>query len=101
MSQLHLKFIHSSIQIRFDFDLDELPAVVRTIKDIVNKTSAAFPMYGIILRFSAKSDVYMSTSYKRDACHLEFEIWKRSDAYNDASGNLASSQTILQALVKN
>lgn len=78
-----------------------MPAVVRTIKDIVSKTSATFPLHGIILRFSGDSDIYMSTSYKRDVCHLEFAVWKRSDPYNDASGNLAGYQTILQALVKN
>ncbi len=75
----------------------------RTVKDIVNKTSTttAFPLYGIVLRFSGKSNIYMSTSYKRDVCHLEFEVWKRSDPYNDASGNLAGYQTILQAFVLN
>lgn len=94
------KFIHyNQLLLRFDFDLNDLPAVFRTVKDIVNKTATAFPLYGIIIRFSGKSDIYMSTSYKRDVCHLEFEVWKRSDPYNDASGNLAGYQTILQALV--
>ncbi|KAG4077289.1 hypothetical protein HA402_009918 [Bradysia odoriphaga] len=77
-----------------------MPEVVRTIKDIVEKTSTAFPAYGIILRFSNESDIYMSTSYKRPSCHLEFQLWKRSDFYNEASGNLAGYQTILQALSK-
>lgn len=84
----------------FDFALDDMPEVVRTVKDIVVKTSTAFPSYGIILRFSNDSDIYMSTSYKRPSCHFEFQLWKRTDAYNEASGNLAGYQTILQALSK-
>lgn len=96
VSNLNLIFVTLS---RIGFALTDLPAVIATIKDIVKKTPTAFPLKGLIFRFSGKSDIYMSTSYERDTVHMEFLHWKRSDVYNDASGNLAGYQTILQALV--
>lgn len=51
------------------------------------------------MRFSGKSDVYMSTAYQRDTVHVEFALWKRTDTYNEASGSLAGYQTILQTMV--
>lgn len=85
--------------LRFGIALDDLPSVITTIKDIVQKTPTAFPLHGVTLRFSGKNDIYMSTSYRRDTVHLEFLLWRRIDAYNNASGSLAGFQTIGQTLV--
>lgn len=52
------------------------------------------------MRFSRKSDEYMSTAYGRDTVHFEFYLWNRNDPYEDASGSLAGYQTILQTLVE-
>lgn len=51
------------------------------------------------MRFSDKSDIYMSTAYGRQTVHFEFYIWNRKDPYNNPSGSLAGYQTILQLLV--
>ncbi|KAJ6645515.1 L-gulonolactone oxidase [Pseudolycoriella hygida] len=93
-------FAEETLEMDFDFNLNDLPAAASTIKDIISKTPTSFPMHGIVIRFSGKSDIYMSTSYKRDSCHLGFKLWLRTDAYNHASGNLAGYQTISQVLTK-
>lgn len=84
---------------RISIAVTDLQDFIATVKDIAKKTPTTFPVLGIIMRFSAKSDIYMSTSYQRDTVHVEFAVAKRTDAYNDASGSLAGYQTILQALV--
>lgn len=84
---------------RFALSLTDLPKFVKDIKDIIRKTPTAFPLQGVLLRFSDKSDVYMSTSYGRQSVHLEFYLWKRKDSYNEPSASLAGYQTILQLLV--
>lgn len=52
------------------------------------------------MRFSDKSDIYMSMAYGRQTVHFEFYVWNRNDQYNDPSGSLAGYQTILQILVR-
>lgn len=84
---------------RFAIDLNDLSAVINDVKDIISKTPTAFPMQGILLRFSDKSDIYMSTAYGRQTVHFEFYEWKRNDHYNEPTGSLAGYQTILQTLV--
>lgn len=76
-----------------------MPNFINDIKDIIRKTPTAFPLQGILMRFSDKSDIYMSTAYGRQTVHFEFYLWKRNDPYNEPSGSLAGYQTILQLLV--
>lgn len=83
--------------LRHGFSLNDLPEVINTIKDIVKKTPTAFPIQ-VQMRFSAKNDIYMSTSYQRDVVHMEFLLLKRTDPYNDAMGNLAGYQTIFHRI---
>lgn len=85
--------------LRFAIDLADLPALVAIVKDIIRKTPVAFPLQGILMRFSDKSDIYMSTAYGRQTVHFEFYVWNREDVYNDPSGSMAGYQTILQTLV--
>lgn len=94
-----LKCLTFSIQFRFNLDLNLLPEFITVVKDIVKKTPVVFPLQGLYMRFSGKSHDYMSTSYGRDAVHVEFYLWNRDDPYNDASASLAGYQTILQTLV--
>ncbi|KAG4080041.1 hypothetical protein HA402_006353 [Bradysia odoriphaga] len=42
-----------------------------------------------ILDNDGKSDAHMATNYGMDTAHVEFALWKRTDSYNKASGNLA------------
>lgn len=69
------------------------------MKDISEKTPTAFPLQGVWVRFSGKSDMYLSSAYQRDAAHIEFAVWKTRDFYNKPSGSLAGYQTIMQAMV--
>lgn len=89
----------SYFQKRFGLDLALLPDFIKDIKDIVTKTPTAFPLQGILMRFSDKSDIYMSTAFGRQTVHFEFYLWNRKDLYNEPSGSLAGYQTILQLLV--
>lgn len=84
---------------RFGLDLADLPKFIAEIKDIIKKTPTAFPLQGVLMRFSDKSDIYMSTAYGRQTVHFEFYLWNRKDPYNQPSGSLAGYQTILQLLV--
>jgi len=84
---------------RFAIGLDDLANVVRDVKDIVSKTPTAFPIQGILLRFSDATDIYMSTAYGKQSVHFEFYEWKRKNYYKDSTGSLAGYQTILQTLV--
>jgi len=80
-------------------DIQKMPALAATVKDIVSKYAAVFPVYGILLRFSEPSNTYMSTAYGSRTCHFEFYMINRQDAYNKPSGGLAAYQTIMQAIV--
>ncbi|KAJ6647385.1 L-gulonolactone oxidase 5 [Pseudolycoriella hygida] len=82
----------------FALDLADLPDFITDIKDIISKTPTAFPLQGILMRFSDKSDIYMSTAYGRQTVCFEFYLWNRNDPYNQPSGSLAGYQTILQLL---
>lgn len=84
---------------RFGLDLSRLGEFIEAVKKIVKKTPTAFPLQGILMRFSDKSDIYMSTAYGRQTVHFEFYLWNRRDTYNRPSGSLAGYQTILQTLV--
>lgn len=85
--------------LRIAIALTDLPAFIEAAKDIIKKTPTVFPLQGMWIRFSGKSDIHMSSAYQRDTAHIEFGVWKRTDAYNKASGSLAGYQTILQTLV--
>ncbi|KAJ6649986.1 L-gulonolactone oxidase 5 [Pseudolycoriella hygida] len=84
----------------FAIPIDEIENFVLTVKDILSKTPTAFPVQGIIFRFSAQSDSYMSVSHGRDTVHIEFLVAKRSNSYEKASGGLAGYQTIGQSLAR-
>lgn len=84
---------------RFAIGLEDLADVIRDVKDIVSKTPTAFPLQGILLRFSDTSDIYMSTAFGKQVVHFEFYEWKRKNHYTDPTGSLAGYQTILQTLV--
>lgn len=85
--------------IRFNLPLSDLDSFMEVVKDILSKTPVAFPLLGVVFRFSDKSSEYMSTSYGRKSVLFEFFVWNRDDPYNDASASLAGYQTILQTLV--
>lgn len=51
------------------------------------------------MRFSDKTDIYMSNSYGRQTVHFEFYAYNRKDVYNQPIASLAGYQTILQLLV--
>lgn len=76
-----------------------MPHFINDVKDVLSKTPAAFPLQGILMRFSDASDILLSTAYGRQTVHFEFYVWNRRDPYNDPSGGLAGYQTILQVLV--
>ncbi|KAJ6648570.1 L-gulonolactone oxidase 5, partial [Pseudolycoriella hygida] len=84
----------------FSLDISELSSFINATKDIMKKTPTAYPMQGILLRFSEKSDLYMSTAYGRQTVHFEFFVLSRDDIYNRVSASLAGHQTILQTLTK-
>ncbi len=84
---------------RFSLPLSRLGEFINEVKAIVKKTPTAFPLQGILMRFTDASDIYMSTSYRRQSVHFEFYLWKRDDMYERPSGSLAGYQTILQLLV--
>ncbi|XP_037051389.1 L-gulonolactone oxidase-like [Bradysia coprophila] len=81
-------------------DVDDLSAFVIATKDIVAKTPTVFPLQGLFMRLSSKSNAYMSTAYQRDSIHVEFAVWKRTNVYDEASGSLAGYQSIMQLLTK-
>ncbi|XP_037042731.1 probable L-gulonolactone oxidase 6 [Bradysia coprophila] len=81
--------------------LTNLEDLVLTVKDIQAKTPLVFPIDGLVMRFSGKSEIYMSTAHQRDTIHVEFVLVQRTDPYNDATGALAGYQTLLQAMAKN
>lgn len=84
---------------RFALDLADLPNFIRDVKKVISKTPAVFPLQGILMRFSDKSNIYMSTAYGRRTVHFEFYVLNRKDQYNEPSASLAGYQTILQILV--
>lgn len=84
---------------RFGIAVTDLESFVLAVKDIVKVTPTAFPLLGLIFRFSANSDIPMSTAYQRDTVHVEFAVVKRRHFYDDASNSLAGYQTIAQTLV--
>lgn len=84
----------------FNLAFSDLELFIDAVKDIVKKTPTAFPLQGLFFRFSGKDNNYMSTSNGRDSVHVEFNLWKRHDPYNDASASLAGYQTILQTLAR-
>jgi hypothetical protein len=81
------------------FDLDDLPDVIFAVKQIIEQTPTIFPLQGILLRFSAASDTYMSTAYKRDTVHFEWYTWLRKTGKENAPASLAGYQAIMQLLV--
>ncbi|XP_037034051.1 L-gulonolactone oxidase-like [Bradysia coprophila] len=82
----------------FGLELSRLGEFIEEVKAIIKATPTAFPLQGILMRFSDKSDIYMSTAYGRQTVHFEFYVWNRKDIYNRPSGSLAGYQTILQTL---
>lgn len=85
---------------RISIPLTSLADLVSTVNDIQKKTPLAFPLDGLIMRFSGKSDSFLSPDFRRDTINVEFAIMKRTDEYNDSSGGLAGYQTLLQAMVR-
>lgn len=86
--------------LRIGIAVTDLPDFVAVVRDVEQKTPLAFPVQGLVMRFSGASDIYMSTAYQRDSIHVEFMVPKRTDAYNYATGCLAGYQTILQTMVR-
>lgn len=84
---------------RFSIALCDLPDFVETVKDIIKKTPTAFPLLGIRITFSGKSEIFLSTSYDRESVNVEFRMPNRNDIFKEPSASLAGYQTILQALV--
>ncbi len=84
---------------KFSLELSRLGDFIEAVKTIVKKTPTAFPLQAILMRFSDRTDIYMSPSYGRQSVHFEFYLWNRNDIYGHASGSLAGYQTILQTLV--
>lgn len=84
---------------RFAIALEDLESFVSVVKDIQTKTPVAFPVQGLVMRFSGKSDIYTSTAYKRDTVNIQFYLTKRTNEREDASASLAGYQTISQSLV--
>jgi len=79
-------------------ELEKLPEFAVKMKDILSKYPALFVMQGILLRFSAATNTFMSESQGRDTCHFEFYMSTRKDSYKTASSGLAAYQAILQTL---
>ncbi|OXA60733.1 L-gulonolactone oxidase [Folsomia candida] len=107
MSSLQCLFSHGNVYANITIldnemsvDLDELPKLINAIKDILSKAPAAFPFQGILLRFSAKSTDFMSTSYGRDSVNFEFYIANRKNMYQKAASGLAAYQAIMQLLAR-
>ncbi|KAJ6646763.1 L-gulono-1,4-lactone dehydrogenase [Pseudolycoriella hygida] len=84
----------------FGLELSRLGDFVQAVQEIIKKTPTAFPVQGVLMRFSDKSDIYMSTAYGRQTVHFEFYVWNRNDRYNRPSASLAGYQTILQTLTR-
>jgi hypothetical protein len=80
-------------------DLEDLPYLVRTVKDILTKYPAVFPIQGIRLRFSGASNTWMSFNYGRASCHFEFFFGTRYNPYENPGLGLAAFQAMLQAMV--
>jgi len=83
----------------FGVALDDLPALIKDVKEIIKRTPVAFPIQGVVMRFSDTTDILMSTAYGRQTVHFEFYLWNRKDRFEDPSGSLAGYQTILQLMV--
>lgn len=80
-------------------NLDDMPAFIAALKDIVAKAPAVFPSFGVLLRVMGNSTTYMSQAYGRDSVTIEFYIPNRVDRYNKASFSSAAYQTMMQLLV--
>lgn len=84
---------------RFSIALCDLADFVKTVKDILKKTPTSFPIFGIRITFSGKSNIYLSTSYGRESVNVEFRALNRKNLTNDPSGSSAGYQAIVQVLV--
>lgn len=94
--------VHANITIldnEISLDLNDMPQFILAVKDILSKAPALFPIQGILMRFSASSDTYMSNSYGRNSVHFEWYLANRVDMYQDAVPSLAAYQTMMQTLV--
>jgi len=82
-------------------DVKELPAIVQTIRGIIQDYSAAFPVSGVLFRFVPQSDAYLSFANGRDVVVVELITPMRNDMFSRPKAGLAAYQAIAQALVNN
>lgn len=82
------------------FEISELPAVITTMKNILNQVKATFTLIGVFIRFSPPSDSLMGISAGRQTVHIEWANPMRRDPYGTAKDGLGAYQAILQAMVK-
>jgi hypothetical protein len=95
----HPRFNITILDYELTLALDDLPAYIVKVKDILSKVPGAFPFDGIVLRFSAQTDIYMSPAYGRESVHFEYYLTNRNDPYNNPAASLAVFQTMAQVAV--
>jgi len=84
----------------FTLALSDLPAYVARVKTILGTLPGAFPLQGILMRFSAPSDIYMSTAYGRTSVHFEYYLLNRLNQNTDPAASLAAFQAMAQVAVR-
>jgi len=68
----HGPFNITQLDNEIGIDVNDVPAVARMLKDVVSKYPAVFPFQGILLRFSASTETFMSQAYEQDSAILNF-----------------------------
>jgi len=83
-------------------DIDELPAIVQTIKSVTQEYPAGFAFAGVAIRFAPESDAYLSfANGRKQVVIVEMITPMRNDMFSRPKAGLAAFQAITQALVCN
>lgn len=82
-------------------DTSKFAEAVEGIRGILSLRAAAFPIYGIFIRFAPESTAVMSVEYGRETVHIEIVTPMRSNPFTTSRSGLGAVQAIEQLLVKN
>ncbi|XP_037045984.1 probable L-gulonolactone oxidase 4 [Bradysia coprophila] len=89
----------TTLDYEFSIKTCDLADFAEAVKDIIKKTPTAFPVLGIRITFSGRSDIFLSPSFGQESAYVEFRMLNTKDLFNQPSASLAGFQTIVQALI--
>lgn len=89
----------SEFDYSFSMDVRNFREIIKNIRHILKNMPTSFPLYGIYMRFTQKSNALMSKCWDRDCVHVEFVSVSRNRTEEDPRFGLGAYQAIAHSLV--